>query len=258
MNIITLYRGIRRSAWIGSGLVVAGGFLIGCGQSNQTPAILGIRISPNPVRAGEKSEITLSIAYPCAGTSYSWTASDGSFNPAEANVPSTTFIAPIRPTPVRISVELKLQGQTVSTKEEIVQVVAPDDESKHNGQPADEQDSSTLISITKVPRDDPNGGPNSEDDISGMVKVNVLSGSPSGYALVIYAKTDDWWVQPQAKYPLTTINANGSFHETIHTGSEYAVFLVKTSFQPLPRVPVLPPHGGDIIEIARLKGRKVP
>ncbi|PWU19831.1 MAG: hypothetical protein C5B50_05225 [Verrucomicrobia bacterium] len=257
MKGFSLQFDIRRPLRAAAFIALLGSGLLGCGRdSTPAPSIFGIRIAPNPVPVGGKGEITLSVSYPRPHMHFSWTVTGGSLNPTETTNPSTTFVAPEKPTPVRLSVSLEWNGQTVSTREEVVEVVASTETSTFPNALASALGSSpTMISISTVPRCDPKGGPNSEDDIAGLVKLKDSSASVNDYGVVIYTKTDDWWVQPQASYPISTIGSDGSFKETIHTGSEYAVLLVRKDFQPLPRIPVLPPRSGDILEIARVKGK---
>jgi hypothetical protein len=103
------------------------------------------------------------------------------------------------------------------------------------------------------------GGPASYGTIAGSVD-GITPDNIGSYRLVIYSKTDDWWVQPTAAQPYTLLFPDGRFEEEIHLGSEYAVLLVPESFtNVLPRIPVLPRRGnGQVVDVVKVKGRNGP
>lgn len=73
------------------------------------------------------------------------------------------------------------------------------------------------------------------DDLKGQVQcVN-----PADYKVVVYIYVETgYWIKPYAKYPLTTIQADGSFQVDITTGgldhlaTQVAVFLVPNGYNP--------------------------
>jgi len=88
-----------------------------------------------------------------------------------------------------------------------------------------------AIKIIIVPPADP-GGPNSSGEIAG--KIEGLDGQQSvtNYAVVVYAKTTSWYVEPETDNSLTEIGLNGEWSNKIHLGWRYAVILVKKPFTP--------------------------
>jgi hypothetical protein len=111
-----------------------------------------------------------------------------------------------------------------------------------------------TIRITVELPYDPTGGPGSSADIAGEVS-GISPDNFHDFRVVIYARTDNWYVQPTADDPYTEIDA-GKWSATIHTGTEYAALLVKPTFTPRNKIPVLPSVGGDVIAKDVVKGRK--
>jgi hypothetical protein len=99
------------------------------------------------------------------------------------------------------------------------------------------------IRIAQAPFVDSNGGPEKVDHIEGRVSgVN-----PAKFRIVIYAHTNEWYVQPFATSPLTGINGDGSWENDTHLGDRYAALLVKPSYQPPQITDALPNIGGDVV-----------
>jgi hypothetical protein len=206
---------------------------------------------PNPVVAGATAKVELTVQNPQPGTVYNWGASDGAFEPKTTQLPYSGFSAPAQPGDVRITIVLTQNDRVVAVHEELVPITLAS-HAVSNTNPPPETAASPSIEITQIPVYDPLGGPGSETVIGGVVK-----GSNSGhYRVVIYSKTDDWWVQPTEAQPLTLIDADGTWIEHIHTGSEYAALLVRASYEPPSRPPILPRKDGtNILAITRVRGR---
>lgn len=107
------------------------------------------------------------------------------------------------------------------------------------------------VEITTLPR--AGGGPTEQDLIAGRVNV----ANPGSYRISIFSHTDRWYVQLYTAAPLTDINpSDGRWQTRIHLGDEYAVVLVKPSYNPPSTLLELPKIGGDIIYIAREAARR--
>jgi hypothetical protein len=106
------------------------------------------------------------------------------------------------------------------------------------------------IRITQVPPR--GGGPDAVETIAGTVKgVNF-----SQHKILLYARTNKWYVQPYADSPYTMINQQGKWTADTHLGSEYAALLVRSSHSDAPAsTNTLPPVGGDVIAIERKAAR---
>jgi hypothetical protein len=102
------------------------------------------------------------------------------------------------------------------------------------------------IKITMVP---PNGeGSNSWGTIGG-----IASGVDFDKCkVVIFARTNTWWVQPYADNPFTQIQDGGKWETDIHLGNEYAALLVKADYKPPATTSILPQIGGNILAISRV------
>ena len=88
------------------------------------------------------------------------------------------------------------------------------------------------------------GGRTELAPIGGTVK-----GARPGQQIVIYAKTDQWYVQPLMRRPFTAIAPDGQWQASIHLGLEYAALLVNPGFTPPLKMPALPLVGGDIVAV---------
>jgi hypothetical protein len=75
-----------------------------------------------------------------------------------------------------------------------------------------------------------------------------------GQQIVIYTKSGVWWVQPLTAQPFTPVQADSTWQNTIHLGSEYAALLVEDGYRPANTRDALPPLGDGVIAIATVKG----
>lgn len=111
------------------------------------------------------------------------------------------------------------------------------------------QRTKSAITITQVP---PRGaGP----DVMATIAGTVRGVNGKKYRVVIFARTNTWYVQPYAASPYTTIRANGKWSTRTHLGDEYAALLVDPSYQPPPTTDVLPEIGGPILAVTTAAAR---
>lgn len=106
-----------------------------------------------------------------------------------------------------------------------------------------------AIEFTQVPVADL-GGPLQTDFMSGRVR-----NAKPGQKVVLYAKSNFWWVQPTTLDPFTEIQNNGTWKNNIHLGTDYAALLVDPRYRPSPRISALPPVGNGVVAIASTPGR---
>jgi hypothetical protein len=85
----------------------------------------------------------------------------------------------------------------------------------------------------------------------------VQNGHP-GQQIVLYAKSERWWVQPQTAHPLTDVGADGRWHNSTHLGTEYAAILVEPGYHTEDIIDALPVEGGPVLARAMIKGTPVP
>lgn len=96
----------------------------------------------------------------------------------------------------------------------------------------------------------------------GSDRLEPIRGHVSGVGpeqkIILYAKTNIWWVQPFSANPYTEIQQNGDWSSTIHLGSEYAALLVSKDYKPHRTMENLPAIGGQILAVAVVAGRPGP
>jgi len=105
-----------------------------------------------------------------------------------------------------------------------------------------------VIEFIKVPPASV-GGSNRLEPISGRV-----NGARAGQRIVLFAKSEQWWVQPTVKQPFTEIQPDSSWRSSIHLGTEYAALLVSPQYSPPATTDSLPNQEGAVIAIATVKG----
>ena len=85
------------------------------------------------------------------------------------------------------------------------------------------------VQITLVPAANP-GGPVQLDFIEGRA-----SGVKPGQQIVLYARSDIWWIQPFVNQPFTKIQPDSTWRNATHLGTDYAAILVEPGFHPATR-----------------------
>ena len=81
-----------------------------------------------------------------------------------------------------------------------------------------------------------------------------VRGAKPGQRIVLFAKTDVWWVQPFLTKPFTTINQDATWRNSTHAGTEFAALLVSSEFVPPVRTTALPPLSSTVLAVASVKG----
>ncbi|MCG3145089.1 MAG: hypothetical protein HONDAALG_02630 [Gammaproteobacteria bacterium] len=92
-------------------------------------------------------------------------------------------------------------------------------------------------------------------------RMEPIAGAVSGvkfeeHKVVIFSRTDQWYVQPFIASPHTEIDSQGKWETDIHLGNEYAALLVKPSYKPPDKTWNLPKVGGDVLAIATARAKK--
>lgn len=111
-----------------------------------------------------------------------------------------------------------------------------------------QQPTTPSIVFTKIPHST-EGGADQLDSIEGRV-----IGARPGQRVVLFARSDAWYVQPFVSQPFTVIQADSTFKRPTHLGREYAALLVGPGFTPVPKEAQLPNPGGDVVAIAIVRG----
>ena len=100
------------------------------------------------------------------------------------------------------------------------------------------------IKITNVPSK--GAGPDALETIAGTVEgVNVKE-----CKVIVFARTNIWYVQPYFNSSDTAINGDGTWRTDTHLGSQYAALLVRSSYKPPPTTGKLPEIGGLVLAVA--------
>src|ERR1044072_5663932 len=105
------------------------------------------------------------------------------------------------------------------------------------------------IQITEVPSK--GAGPEALETIAGTVRgVKVKD-----CKVVIFARTNTWYVQPYIDSSDSMINDDGTWRNDTHLGSQYAALLVKASYKPPATTGKLPATGGLVLATAIANGK---
>jgi hypothetical protein len=109
-----------------------------------------------------------------------------------------------------------------------------------------------VIEFTKLPEAG-EGGPDKLDTIEGKV-----SGAHPGQQIVLFARSEVWWVQPIANDPFTSLQADSTWKNWTHLGTEYAALLVEPGYRPPAILESLPKEGNGVIAVATAQGGSSP
>lgn len=90
-------------------------------------------------------------------------------------------------------------------------------------------------------------------ELLGLLSGHV-EGAPAGSRIVAYAHNDSWWVQPFRARPITVIGRDGGWSTSSHLGTDYAVLVVSSDYQPPDRVAELPAVGDKVLAVAVTQG----
>jgi hypothetical protein len=113
-------------------------------------------------------------------------------------------------------------------------------------------DAQPSIEFSRIPQADP-GGQDKFDILEGSVR-----GARPGQAIVLYARSASWWVQPLVNQPFTKIQPDTKWTNSTHLGTEYAALLVSSGYVPPPTMHELPTTGGFVAAVAIAKGQSSP
>lgn len=226
--------------------IVMGLLLTGCDSKTR----FELDKQPKRVAPGATIPIGLTAINPPQGARYVWYSDQGKFDPPETDTGWTKYLAPTQPGEYHLTVEVKNGNRTLFSDGVSVTVVAPvGSSSAASSQQSSEASSVTsngpAIRITEVPTYDPVGGPVALEGIAG----DVSGVDPKNFRIVLYAFTDNWYVQPYVMAPFTEIDPDGKWRTQSHLGSRYAALLVKPTFHPRSIAPSLPGVGDDVVAI---------
>jgi signal transduction histidine kinase len=105
------------------------------------------------------------------------------------------------------------------------------------------------VEFTRIPKAAP-GGPESQ-----LVTIEGRAiGARPGQQVVLFARSGDWWVQPFADQPFTTIRTDSTWTNSTHPGTDYAALLVDPGYVPPSTAHALPDPGGLVVAVAITEG----
>ena len=95
----------------------------------------------------------------------------------------------------------------------------------------------------------------------GTERLETIAGTVSGVRMsdckvVLFARTDVWYVQPYIASSDTAINADSTWRNDTHLGLEYAALLVKKSYKPPTTTGKLPEVGSMVLAIATANAKE--
>ena len=226
--------------------------------------VVELYVRPKPeVQVGGTLQIGVRVKNPPSELTYRWRSTRGKCEPQDSPNLSTTYTAPNEPGEVRVTLEAVQREKILFADEVVITVIEGTTSSSQVARvpehgtpgavvtPRSMSQEQPIIRITRVPPYDAIGGPTTSADIEGEVEAL----GPTSFRVVIYVFTDKWYVQPLAAAPFTEIGQDGSWSTWTHTGTQYAVLLVRPTFQPQSIIPSLPGVGRDVVAITMVMGR---
>ncbi len=105
------------------------------------------------------------------------------------------------------------------------------------------------LQLTRVPLANP-GGPEQLDYIEGRV-----SDARPDQQIILYAHSGIWYIQPFANRPFTKIQADSTWKNSTHLGTEYAALLVEPGYHPESKIETLPKEGNGVVAVVTATGK---
>ena len=189
-------------------------------------------------------EVQAMVLGPQTGLRYKWFSVDGDFDPQQSYEPKSQFTFASNSARDRIWVEVWRDNDKIAEGALDVNVETRASSAKERA-PVPE------LTITRIPRYDAAGGPDTRDTIAGTVGTPLAS----DYRVVVYARADAWYIQP-TPFAMQTIGPDNKWTTWTHTGSSYAALVVRSTYKPLTRLDVLPQVDADVLSRAIVDGRK--
>jgi len=235
----------RRLAALAMLAACAGGAaaVAGCGDPNAVRVAL--QASPAAGRDVRRLDISGQIVGPPAGLHYKWFSVSGECDPQESTLPATSFRFAEGATRDRVSVEVWRDDRRVAQSE--IDVRLDEQRARMMTQPGPD----VRIEITQIPPYEPEGGDFTRAEIGGTVNGDV---SPD-YQVVIYARADAWYIQPNS-HAFHAIRQGKTWGSWTHTGSSYAALLVRPGFDAYTRLDVLPQVGEYVLARSVVEGAR--
>jgi hypothetical protein len=105
------------------------------------------------------------------------------------------------------------------------------------------------LQMTRVPLANP-GGPEQLDYIEGRA-----TDTRPDQQIVLYAHSGIWYIQPFANRPFTKIQADSTWKNSTHLGTEYAALLIEPGYRPESKIETLPKEGNGVVAVVSATGK---
>jgi hypothetical protein len=233
-----------RSRWKTAAAFGFVALVTGCAESRD----VGVQLETHqvPVYDPRQLEVQAVVLGPQTGLHYKWFSVNGDFEPQDSYTPKAEFTFAPNSDRDRIWVEVWRDTKKVAESQLDVSV-----DTRARASTSKEKAPALELSITRVPRYQAEGGPDTRDTIAGMVR-----GPASGeYKVLVYARADAWYIQP-TPFTLQPIQSDGTWETWTHTGSNYAALVVRKEYKPMTRLDVLPQIDADVLARQIVEGRK--
>jgi hypothetical protein len=210
--------------------------------------VVGVQLETHrqPAYDPRQLEVEAVVVGPQSGLHYKWFSVNGDFDPQESYTPKAEFTFAQNSERDRIWVEVWRDMEKVAESQLDVSV-----DTHARASSAKEKAPALELSITRIPRYQAEGGPDTRDTISGMVR----GPSAADYTVLVYARADAWYIQP-TPFSLQPIENDGTWQTWTHTGSNYAALVVRKDYKPMTRLDVLPQLDADVLARQIVEGRK--
>jgi hypothetical protein len=214
------------------------------GCAERPDVLVQLETHKPPAYDARQIEVQATVLGPQTALHYKWFSVSGDFDPQESYEPKTQFMFAASSVRDRIWVEVWRDNEKVAETGLDVNVGAP---ARSSGDKAPEPN----LTITRIPRYQAEGGPDTRDTIAGTVRTPVAG----DYRVVVYARADAWYIQP-SPFAMQSIGADNTWQTWTHTGSSYAALVVRKTYKPMTRLDVLPQIDADVLSRAIVDGRK--
>ena len=212
--------------------------------TNNSEVRVQLNAHHQPSNDARQLDVQAQVTGPQSGLRYKWFSVNGELDPQDSDNPKTAFTFATNSARDRVWVEVWRDSERVA---EGHLDVSMDPNPPLSAEPRPRAE----IAVTEVPRYEPAGGPDTHADIGGKVSGELSK----DLALVIYARADAWYIQP-VPYALHQLQPDGTWKTWTHTGSSYAVLLVRTDYKPLTRLDVLPSVEGSVLARTIVEGKR--
>ena len=238
-------------------LVALGTLCVGC---RHKAGGVTMDLSAIPIEKTRQFQLIAQANGPLEGLKYRFYADDGTCIPDISEKPESVFTPPTgtESRTIKVTVEAFRGDVLVQTATNKI-TVNPDLSKPDSGGPgAAEGDNSpvtghAVIEITQIPNYDPSGGPDTRDNIAGVVR-GVRD--PQDFRVVLYARTDLWYIQPLLGSTVQ-INTDGTWNSWTHGGAEYAALLVRQGYRPSSSLSSLPSiDGASVVAVTSRTGTR--